>query len=325
MYCPRLDHFVRFNPDGTVSRCGHMTRQPRFATLEQMESSEWLQGVREHMAQGIWPAECERCMDTEQTNGTSIRLNAIAFDQTQTQDDYLIVGGVLDNVCNSACQTCNEHLSTKIGGLKSRNYPIVDNSSRFWQLPLERVVHLDINGGEPSASKNYRYILANLPKNVKSVRVNTNCGIVLEELKDLCLRGVQVTVTVSLDGIGAVHDYVRWPIPWDKFYNNLMQYASMPVQLNLWTTVSALNVGNFTNILEFVQTNNFDHSWALLKEPVELDIRYKNNFTLSALEQKDHPLASMIATDKDNTEEIYSYIHKQDALRNINYRNYYND
>ena len=88
MYCPRLDHFVRFNPNGTVSRCGHMVRQPQFATLEDMESSKWLVGVKENMAQDIWPIECERCMQTEQANGTSIRLNAIKFHKLQKQTDF---------------------------------------------------------------------------------------------------------------------------------------------------------------------------------------------------------------------------------------------
>ena len=42
MHCPRLDHFVRFNPDRTVSRCGHMVDAPRFADLASMEASTWL-------------------------------------------------------------------------------------------------------------------------------------------------------------------------------------------------------------------------------------------------------------------------------------------
>lgn len=293
MYCPRLDHFVRLNPNGTVSRCGHMTRQPQFTTLEEMESSEWLQGVREHMAQGIWPAECERCMVTEQENGTSIRLNAIKFDALQKHKDYLSVGGVLDNICNSACLSCNENLSTLIGGLKSKKYPIVDNSTAFWQLPLDRVVHLDISGGEPSHSKNYKHILANLPESIRSIRLNTNCSTVLEELRPLCERGVHVTVTVSLDGIGLTHDFIRWPIKWDKFYANLQRYMEMPIKLNTWTTVSALNIDDLPNILKFVQDHKLEHSYAYLTEPVELRV-----------ENKDTP-------------ESLAYIQKQKELRGI--------
>jgi sulfatase maturation enzyme AslB (radical SAM superfamily) len=202
-------------------------------------------------------------------------LNAIKFDKLQTKKDYLTVGGVLDNVCNSACLTCDENHSTLIGGLKSKTYNIVDNSNKFWSLPIDRVVHLDINGGEPSYSKNYKHILANLPPSIKSVRLNTNCSTVLEELIPLTERGVQVTVTVSLDGIGAVHDFVRWPIKWEKFYKNLMAYKAMPVKLNTWTTVSVLNVDDLPNIISFAQQHDIDHSYAYLKDPVELDVKNK--------------------------------------------------
>ena len=293
MHCPRLDHFVRFNPNGTVSRCGHMVEAPEFNSLEEMDESLWLRNVKLYMHKGLWPKWCERCKQTEQLSQTSIRLNAIEFDKIQKQQDYLTVGGVLDNVCNSACLTCNENLSTLIGGLKSKTYPIVDNSDKFWDLPLDRIIHLDINGGEPSASKNYKHILANLPKNIKSVRLNTNCSIVLDELIPLTDRGVHVTVTVSLDGIGSVHDFVRWPIKWEKFYENLMAYKSMPVQLNLWTTVSSLNVDDLPNIIEFAKKHNIDHSYAYLKSPAEL-----------AVENKDTP-------------ESLAYIQEQKRLRGI--------
>jgi sulfatase maturation enzyme AslB (radical SAM superfamily) len=283
MHCPRLDHFVRLNPNGTVGRCGHMTRQPQFPTLESMDTSEWLGSIKESMTRGIWPIECERCMETEQLNGTSIRLNAIKFDQLQKQSDYLIVGGVLDNICNSACLTCDEQHSTLIGGLKSKVYTIVDNSDKFWQLPLDRVVHLDISGGEPSHSKNYKHILAHLPGSIRSIRLNTNCSSVLEELWELCSRGIHVTVTVSLDGIGPVHDLVRWPVKWDKFYGNLQRYMEMPITLNTWTTVSALNVDDLPNILEFVKQHKLDHSYAFLKDPVELTVENKDT-----VESKDY-------------------------------------
>jgi sulfatase maturation enzyme AslB (radical SAM superfamily) len=293
MHCPRLDHFVRFNPNGSVSRCGHMINTPEFTTLEEMESSSWLATVKQKFEQDQWPRECIRCQQTENISNSSIRINAIKFDQLQKQEDYLSVGGVLDNVCNSACLTCNENLSTLIGGLKSKTYPIVDNSNKFWELPLDRVVHLDINGGEPSASKNYKHILANLPENIKSVRLNTNCSTVLEELIPLTNRGVHVTVTVSLDGIGSVHDFVRWPIKWEKFYNNLLAYKAMPIQLNLWTTVSALNVDDLPNIIDFAKQHNIDHSYAYLKSPTEL-----------AVENKDTP-------------ESLAYIQEQKRLRGI--------
>ena len=269
MYCPRLDHFVRFNSNGTVSRCGHMVDAPEFNSLNTMEASSWLANTKELMKFDQWPKECVRCQETEPD---SIRQYAIKLDKVTLQSNYLQVGGVLDNLCNAACQTCNENLSTRIGSLNSRQFPIINNIDRFQQLPQDRIVHLDINGGEPSYSKNYKKILANLPPNLKTLRLNTNCSTVLTELVDIARCGIEVTVTVSCDGIGLIHDFVRWPIPWQEFYNNLMTYKTMPVTLNLWTTVSVLNVDDLPNIQQFAQEHGIDHSYAYLKTPVELSV-----------------------------------------------------
>ena len=320
MYCPRLDHFVRFNPNGTLSRCGHMVNAPEFDTLEQMDSSEWLADIKNK--QDVWPKECIRCQQTEQINNTSIRLNAIEFDKTQTRSDYLTVGGVLDNICNSACQSCNQSLSTKIGSLISTDYPIIDNSTAFWQLPLDRVIHLDINGGEPSASKNYRNILKNIPPAVTSVRINTNCSTVIPEIQQLVERGVHITVTVSLDGIGRVHDYVRWPIKWENFERNLDTYKNIGIQeLNTWTTVSSLNIGDLKNIFAYTKQQGLDHSWALLEQPDVLNVKYNNHFTRTA----DVPdeLKSLVGQDRDNTVELQLWTYAQDQLRGIKLWDYY--
>ena len=309
MQCPRLDHFVRFNPGGTVSRCGHMIAPPQFRSLEELDQSDWLYNIRRQE----WPAECLRCYDTERVNGKSIRQNAIEFDAKQTNKNYLIVGGILDNVCNSACFTCSKEYSTKIGSLTDKIYPIVDNSEAYWNLPLERVVHLDINGGEPSASKNYKRILQNLPPNLESLRLNTNCSLVIEELEDIVAKGIDVTVTVSLDGIEAVHDYVRWPIKWDKFYSNLMIYKQMNVKLNTWTTVSALNIKDFKNILKFVNKNKLNHSYAFLNDPDVLNVKYWNRYTSVCKGQ-----FNRVATDRNNDLELDVFLEEQNRIRGIN-------
>jgi MoaA/NifB/PqqE/SkfB family radical SAM enzyme len=255
-----------------------------------MESSTWLAKTREKMSNNQWPAECVRCKETEPT---SIRQYAIKLDEQTDQQDYLQVGGVLDNVCNAACLTCNETLSTRIGSLNGRGFPVYNNLDRFGALPLDRIVHLDINGGEPSYSKNYKQLLSNLPLNLKTLRLNTNCATVLTELSDIALKGIEVTVTVSCDGIGPVHEMVRWPILWETFYNNLMRYKTMPVKLNLWTTVSVLNQDDLPNIQAFAKQHNIDHSWAYLKQPYELSV------------------------DNNDIESRQTYIRKQKQLRGM--------
>jgi len=302
-----------------------MIAAPEFNSLQEMENSQWLQDIKQQFHIDQWPKECHRCQQTEAVNDTSIRLFSIALDQAETQRNYLQVGGVLDNTCNSACQTCSAYLSTKIGRL-SKKYVKINNVDKFWNLPQDRILYLDINGGEPSISKNYKNLLRNLPSNLKSIRVNTNCAVVLPILEEINARGINVTVTVSFDGIESVHDYVRWPIKWNKFQENLLAYQSYNLHdLNLWTTVSALNINDLKNVIQYAKELNIDHSWALLSGPKALNVAYSNHFTIRAkqmFESDADPqltqLSKLIAVDIDNQSEFDAYVNRQDQLRGIN-------
>ena len=324
MYCPRLDHFVRFNFNGTISRCGHMTNAPQFETLQQMDSSAWLADIRNNMGQDIWPDECIRCKEIENIQNKSVRQQSLDRHAPllDSRSDYLVLGGVLDNVCNSACQTCNETLSTKIGSLLSKEYTKINNSALINTLPVERIVQMDINGGEPSASPNYLKLLENLPPNVKHLRVNTNGSRLITVLPDLVKRGIKVTVTVSLDGIGSRHDYVRWPVKWQDVEHNIQTYQNMGLhELNTWTTVSALNIGDLKNIFSYVEQNNLKNSWALLENPSVLSVKHSNHLT----RQADVPdeLKHIVASGEDNTVELQLWTTAQDHTRGIKMWNYY--
>lgn len=324
MYCPRLDHFVRFNFDGSVGRCGHMTNAPNFETLQQMDSSAWLADVRNNMSQDIWPDECGRCKEVESIGNKSVRQQSLDRHAPllDIRSDYLVLGGVLDNVCNSACQTCNESLSTKLGSLHSKEYIKINNSARIDSLPVERIVQMDINGGEPSASPNYLKLLENLPTNVKYLRVNTNGSRLITKLSDLVQRGIKVTVTVSLDGIGRRHDYVRWPVKWQDVEQNIQAYQTMGLhELNTWTTVSALNIGDLKNIFSYAQQHNLKNSWALLENPSLLNVKHSNHLT----RQADVPdeLKHIVASGEDNTVELQLWTTAQDHMRDIKLWDYF--
>jgi sulfatase maturation enzyme AslB (radical SAM superfamily) len=320
MHCPRLDHFVRLNQDGSVGKCGHMINAKGFESYEEMEHSEWMKGVRDTMSQDKWPDECTRCEQSERVKGESIRTNSITRHKMlhPIRKDYLIVGGVLDNVCNSACQSCNAGLSTKIGSLESKNYPRVDNLEVFKKLPQERIIEFDVNGGEPTASKNYKKILKTLPENVKIVRMNTNGSRMISELEDVLKRNIMVIVTMSLDGIGSVHDYTRWPIKWTDYKKTVDAYKKLQgkyklLQLDFWTTVSCLNIKNLPEIINFAKNKNIPHDWAFLNKPSVLNIRLAK-----------HMSPKEIAVEEDNSEQLELFIKRQDALRNISVDDYFN-
>jgi len=81
-----------------------------FDSYQHLEGSDWLDGIKEQMRKDIWPEECKRCEQSEGVKGESIRTNSIKRHKIlhPIKKNYLVVGGVLDNICNSACQSCTQ-------------------------------------------------------------------------------------------------------------------------------------------------------------------------------------------------------------------------
>ena len=257
-----------------------MVNPPQFNNINDAQS--WSLSLSDR------PAECVRCWELEDIEQPSIRQAAIDRHRilSQIKTDYLIVGGVLDSYCNSACMTCSATLSTKIAKLEG-NVFVMDNYEKFQELPHDRIVELDVNGGEPTFSKNYKHLLDNLPANVKVVRINTNGSRYFEKVEELLQRKIKVIVTLSLDGTGNVHDFIRWPIRWVDYTKTVEKYIELRTKyknlsLDFWTTLNRLNLANFESIKEYAQACAIPHQYGLLKRPAVLDI---NNTNEEELEQ----------------------------------------
>jgi len=327
MHCPRIKHFARLNRDGTIGKCGHMVDPPGFRNFVDMEQSQWVENIQQQMQSKQWPAECVRCQRTEETGEKSVRLASIDRHRLlkPLHDDYLIVGGVLDNICNSACQTCNAGLSTKIGSLESKQYPKIDNYELFWKLPQDRIVEVDVSGGEPTASRNYKKLLSNLPIGTKILRMNTNGSRMIGELESVLERGIKVIVTLSLDGIKNVHDYVRWPIKWSLYEDTVAKYIKLKkryklLDIDTWTTVSCLNIMDLPNIMEYTSSHDLKHNWSFLEQPSVLNVKYKNKFTVPVK----HLYPGQVAIEENNDKALSHFLKKQDTLRGIDINDYFN-
>jgi len=66
----------------------------------------------------------------------------------------------------------------------------------------------------------------------------------------------EVFITISIDGVGDVNYIVRYPTDWDNFCSNVdLFYNKFPADINFNHTVSALNLLDTFNIIEF--TNKY--------------------------------------------------------------------
>jgi len=316
MQCTRLKHFRRVNDDGSIGVCGHMTGQQKFSSIE--ESDKWTEGLINQFTENKWPDECIRCQESENVGNESIRqYSKKRHDDLVTKHpEYLIIGGVLDSYCNSACLTCKSTLSSKIAKLNNEAV-LMDNYEVFKSLPQDRIIQLDINGGEPSYSKNYQRILNDPPSNLSYLRINTNGNRVMPNLVEILNKGIHVNVTLSLDGIDEVHDYVRWPVKFTNYNNTVNLYLELRRQysnltLDFWTTVSCLNINNLQKIIEYTREKEIDHSYALLHFPSCLSVKATNWIT-----KRYNGDVEGVAIGENNDQILDEYLTTQESMRGI--------
>ena len=344
MHCPRLDHFAKILPHDqkenqtAVMNCCVMTDAPLFDSYDEMMGSEWLATTKKLFASDQWPAECVRCKDQEDIGLKSDRLLWTDFHKDLLIDhgsDYLTVSMMLDNICNTACQFCSPHISSKLASLQPVPLKIRQVGSYEEKLPLHRITQIDLEGGEPSNSKNVKQLLTNLPQRVNTIKMYTNARSFLDELVPIAERGINIQISISLDGVGAVQEYIRWPTQWSEFCETIEQYKELQIRfpdtvsLCFKTTTCALNLADVPNIINFAEKQNIVHSMSQLAYPQALHISYENSYTISARKQLEkspselcQKLAQGVATQKENQQEIDKFIDQQDTLRKISIKDY---
>lgn len=322
MFCPRLYHNLRLS-NGNFQVCGHMVDQPKnFLTADSLCNSEWLKNIKKQFEQNTWPKECIRCQEIENVGETSVRQHSIKAHENYIQEnnDYIFVTGLLDNVCNAACVMCSNKASTLIGKLTNDLF-LVDNTKLFESIPIENILVFEITGGEPSASKLYKETLNKLTKKTKYVRINTNGKRFIPEIEKLLQRDINVTITLSIDGVGNVFEYIRWPIKWEEFNKTVNMYKDLAQQYNnlkldFWTTLSALNINDVDNIKKYSNDIGIPMSYALVHSPSCLSIKYKNRFTLNAVDS--NILYDQLGIFENNENKLNAFIEKNDKIKNIN-------
>lgn len=151
------------------------------------------------------------------------------------------------NFCNLKCIMCHPESSSQIATEykknKSKFLQIGVNHAhegiddRWWEEPetfgrvLEQVKHADyisLAGGEPLLVKQIFDIFEHAPRNCV-ININTNLSKLTDQHIDAISKRVAPTIiSVSLDGIGAHHEYIRYGSDWETIDSNIRKIVDLP-------------------------------------------------------------------------------------------------
>ena len=227
-----------------------------------MESSDrTITEIQQDMLDNRRAKECNKCWVIEDAGLESDRqVKNQAYDFYTDRDirfvkedcskglySQQIVKLYTSNLCNSTCATCNSSLSSAWAALNGKNIDLRKiPESVLTQIDFKNLKMLSFVGGEPLYEKLNFEILEKLV-----VAGNTDCYISMVTNGSTRLNPRQLEVLskfknlnfcLSIDGIGRVFEYVRYPLKWDTLLENLKLYRELGIQLSVSYTISNLNV-----------------------------------------------------------------------------------
>jgi MoaA/NifB/PqqE/SkfB family radical SAM enzyme len=186
---------------------------------------------------------------------------------------------------------------------------------------------ISLLGGEPLFDRKTFEILEKLVAHNNTdcyISIVTNGSIKLSQSKlDLLSKFTDLNICVSVDGIGPVFEYMRWPAKWLTLLENLDQFQKITKNISISYTISSLNVYYYQQTVDWFnqQGIRYNHNivthptWLSLDSmPVELkQLLAGNKFAKSWLS-----ITGKEISLKDYQEKIY----EQDRAKRINIKNY---
>ena len=134
------------------------------------------------------------------------------------------------------------------------------NSEMFW-TQLERNIqymeHVYFAGGEPMLiERHYEFLQkcidSGFAENIM-LEYNTNGTTLPPRVVNLWKKFKEVRLGVSVDGMGAILEYQRHPVKWNKVLKNLNTIDKLPKNIKAWIafTVTAYNVEHMIDFMKW--------------------------------------------------------------------------
>jgi sulfatase maturation enzyme AslB (radical SAM superfamily) len=306
--CCNSSHSFLFNdPDRPLK----IFRHP----VSEAWNSNVMRDLRLQMVNGEIPEMCKKCHREEDAGMTSPRnswntqhseIISESIQKTSkdgsVEENLVFLDLRLGNLCNLRCVMCSPYSSNQWleEWEKVQDQKLEEGERERLALPTwvdEKAVmdHLSkhvatlrsiyLTGGEPTLAKG-QYDLLNLciekgfAKNI-SLEYNTNLTNIPQKLLDYWQHFKSVKINSSIDGLGALDEYIRFPTKWEVIDKNLRTLndlsAKFPhLDVHVHTCVQATNVLSLTPLLdyllEFKNITNYPFL-NVLDYPAQLNIR----------------------------------------------------
>ena len=309
-----------------------------------------IQQVRQDMLQGRRTSACGKCWNLEDAGIKSDRLlknetmsfyldvdTQQLFDQCVAEQNTTTLYKIdTSNTCNATCVTCNSQASSawaplerKNSTVPARSWRIRNNTADTW-IDYATATSITFRGGEPLLSATNFHILEQL-----ITHNNTECFISFvtngsvtpsNHQLDLITQFPNKNFCFSIDGVGPVFEYLRYPLKWSTIEKNLEFCKNNNISRSVSYTLSNINVWYHAQTVKWFQDNNLPYQLNPVYDPAYfhpsmLPLGIKQQL-LSQSECKD--LAPLLEPQCSQTDLdlFFAKLKEQDTWKGIHLQDY---
>lgn len=266
--------------------------------LDQVYHSDFLRDLRHQLRQGHKPSACTQCWRDESMGRQSIRQHVfwdLKNEQFNLDWDIESTKNLrswhlsLGNTCNLKCRTCGPGASSQWAVEIINSLDKADRKSSKVKQQLKKagwaestdlqvwkdienthhhVTELRFTGGEPMLLRRQFDLVEHIsttPRANKIDLVYTTNGTHILPKDFVAVLGSykSVSISLSIDDIGARFEYQRSGASWDLVQKNVQWYAALKSRLNNYTlktncTVSIMNVFYLPEFVDWLEDQCFD-------------------------------------------------------------------
>jgi MoaA/NifB/PqqE/SkfB family radical SAM enzyme len=294
LFCSLAFKGITIKTDKSITPCCGLqdwNLEPNSTVNEMFNSfnSTALQSLRESLIEGKFPKVCQMCEFAELTGRISMReiwnkyyFSMVSQDQTMNKQinssDVYAIDISTGADCNSKCMTCLPY---------SSNF-WVDEYNHIWKesfkegtapltkVEIEQFLHFTPNiskitftGGESTIGNVNLDTLQYLIKTKRSKRIDltytTNLTGFTKEMFDMWKEFRSVNLNLSIDALGKINDYIRYPFKWEKINNSLNDLLKISdgkkFSFSLSVTASVFNALHTHELLDYVYELTKNNKW----------------------------------------------------------------
>ena len=335
-FCPRPWATLDLRQDSQVRVCPHnpvAIGDTNNDTMDAIINSSVLSSMRETIASGQWPNNCNYCKELENSGHNSERQSQVKNCLPKLKEEinknintFILTETMIawSNLCNLSCNYCNGWSSTawQLAMTKSFELISVSDDAKDWVIKhSEKLKSVMIYGGEPLLQKKLPELLSAL-KGQSHIAIVTNLSVPLETnpVFNAIIKNKDIEPVhwyISFDNIGEKFEYVRHGATWNLFKNNiniLKKYNQTITAHSIYGLYSALTLEEY---FDFCTENDLNVFYGKMQVfPPEQDIRYATRSIIKLAIQNIDKILSKYG-GKIKLDELIDY--KNNILQDVSY------